>query len=79
MKGTIYYFAYVMSLAGHLNKICQSDPEEIVGVKIMETICKNTSMLEPPQEDTTGNVLNLCHSDCLTQKKNWTRQRKILN
>ena len=40
-----------MSLAGHLAKICQSDPEKIVRVKSMKTICENITKLKLSQED----------------------------
>ena len=41
-----------VSLAGHIAKISQSNPEEILRVQNLETICENISKLKTPSDDT---------------------------
>ena len=48
IKSTEHYLACGVSYAGHLANICQSNREEILTAKNLDTICGNISMLNPP-------------------------------
>jgi hypothetical protein len=74
MKNAEHYLTLGVSLAGHLAKICYSDPEEIVRIKSMETTIENISKLKTPHEDIDGQLFKRLNFFCMRSKKNWTKQ-----
>ena len=51
IKSAEHYLACGVSYAGHLANICQSNHEEILTAKNLDTICGNISMLKTPPCD----------------------------
>ncbi len=52
MKSDHLYMTSGMSLAENLAKICQINPEEILRINNLETICEIISKLKTPPDDT---------------------------
>ncbi len=51
IKSAEHHLAIGVSYAGHLANICQSNQDEIVTPKNLDTICENISMLKTPPCD----------------------------
>ena len=58
IKSAEHYLACGVSYAGHLANICQSNHEEILNAKNLDTLCGNISMLKTLHVTKTNNCFN---------------------
>ncbi len=69
IKSTEHYLACGLSYVGHLANICQSNHENILSVKNLDTICGNITMLKTLHVTKTNSCLNALNLPCTMPKK----------
>ncbi len=77
MKCSENYLACGMSYAGHLDNVCQSNPDEFFTANNLDTICENIFMLKTPpcnKDKELFECIRLAHYDAKENFDNTERR-----